>query len=112
MMSNRSPAIGDAKEITPSFLGVLDVILTSIHDSVVVLDAELKVVRANHAFYRTFHVNAGEVEGVTIYDLGNRQWDIPRLRELLENILPENSKYDDFELEHHFVTTWQIVCTT
>ncbi len=43
-------------------------------------------------------------KGVTIYDLGNRQWDIPKLRELLENILPENSKYDDFELEHNFGT--------
>ena len=66
------------------------------------LTRDLKVVRANHAFYRTFAINADEVEGKTIYDLGNRQWDIPRLRELLENILPENSKFDDFELEHKF----------
>ena len=110
MKSDRSPAIRDAKkikpaknqQITPSFLAVLDVILTSIHEPVLVLDADLKVMRANHAFYRTFHVDAEEVEGVKIYDLGNRQWDIPRLRELLENILPENSKFDDFELEHKF----------
>ena len=104
MKSDRSPAIGDAKTITQSFFDILDVILTSIHESVLVLNADLKVVRANHAFYRTFHVNADEVEGVKIYDLGNRQWDIPRLRELLENILPENSKYDDFEVEHKFGT--------
>ena len=90
------------QQITQSFLAVLDVILTSIHEPVLVLGADLKVIRANHAFYRTFQVNADEVEGVTIYDLGNRQWDIPRLRELLENILPENSKFDDFELEHKF----------
>ncbi len=89
-------------QITDSFLAVLEVILTSIHEPVLVLDAELKVMRANNAFYRTFQVNADEAEGVTIYDLGNRQWDIPKLRELLENILPENSKFDDFELEHKF----------
>ena len=54
--------------------------------------------------YRTFHVNADEVEGVTIYDLDNGQWDIPKLRELLENIHPESPKYDDFEVEHKFGT--------
>ncbi len=102
MERDRSPATGDAKKITQSFLGILDVILTSIHESVVILDADSKVVRANHAFYRTFHTSADEVEGVTICDLGNRQWDIPRLRELLENTLPENSKFDEFELEHKF----------
>ncbi len=68
------------------------------------LDAEFRVMRANHAFLRTFDVNADEVEGVTIYDLGDRQWDIPKLRELLENILPKNSKFDNFELEHDFGT--------
>ncbi|TKB25890.1 PAS domain-containing protein [Desulfopila sp. IMCC35006] len=110
MKSARSPLGREAKkinpelnqQITPAFLAILDVILTSIHEPVLVLDAEFKVMRANHAFFRTFHVNADEVEGVTIYDLGNRQWDIPRLRELLENILPENSKFDNFELEHNF----------
>jgi len=102
MKSDRSPAISGSKKITPSFFGVLDAILTSIHDSVVVLDTDLKVVRANHAFYRTFQLNADQAEGMKIYDLGNRQWDIPRFRELLEKILPENSKFDDFELEHKF----------
>ncbi len=71
MKNGRSPAGRDAKEynpgqnqqITSSFFDVLDVILTSIHEPVLVLDAELKVMRANHAFFRTFHVNADEVEG-------------------------------------------------
>ena len=110
MKSDRSPALHDGKktmpgqnqQITPAFFDVLDAILTSIHEPVVVLNAELKVMRANHAFFQTFNVNADEVEGIIIYDLGNRQWDIPKLRELLENILPENSKFDNFELEHNF----------
>jgi chemotaxis protein methyltransferase CheR len=112
MKSDRSPAIRDAKKVKPakdqritqSFLAVLEVILTSIHEPVLVLDADLKVVRTNHAFCRTFRVKADEVEGKTIYEFGNRQWDFPRLRELLENILPENPKFDDFEVEHTFAT--------
>ena len=69
-----------------------------------VLDSDLKVVRANHSFYRTFDVKPDETEGILIYDLGNRQWNIPKLRELLENILPENSVFHDFEVEHNFET--------
>ncbi len=112
MKNDPSPALYGTREleslknqlITQSFFSLFDVILTSFHEPVIVLDADLKVVRANHPFYRTFQVNAGEVEGVIIYDLDNGQWDIPGLRELLENILPETSKYDDFEVEHDFGT--------
>jgi hypothetical protein len=45
-----------------------------------------------------------ETEGQFIYDLGNKQWDIPRLRELLGHILPNNSTFDDFEVQHDFET--------
>ena len=69
-----------------------------------VLDSDLKVVKANHSFYRTFNVKPDETEGILIYDLGNRQWNIPKLRELLEDILPENSIFHDFEVEHNFET--------
>ena len=68
------------------------------------LDSDLKVVKANHAFYQTFNVKPDETEGILIYDLGNRQWNIPKLRELLEKILPENSVFHDFEVEHNFET--------
>jgi chemotaxis protein methyltransferase CheR len=62
------------------------------------------VVKANQSFYQAFQVKPKETEGVTIYELGNRQWDIPRLRELLENILPQHSILNDFEVEHTFQT--------
>jgi hypothetical protein len=53
----------------------------------------------------SFNVKPDETEGVLIYDLGNRQWDIPKLRELLEDILPRNSaSFNDFEVEHTFET--------
>jgi two-component system cell cycle sensor histidine kinase PleC len=67
-----------------------------------VLDSDLKIISANRNFYRTFEVTPGETIGSFIYDLGNKQWDIPKLRELLEDILPEKEAFDDFEVEHNF----------
>jgi PAS domain S-box-containing protein len=67
-----------------------------------VLDADLKIISANRNFYRTFKVTPGETIGSFIYDLGNKQWDIPKLRELLEEVLPEKEAFDDFEVEHNF----------
>jgi PAS domain S-box-containing protein len=57
---------------------------------------------ANRSFYRTFRVTPSETEGRFLFDLGNRQWDIPRLRELLEQILPRGSHFNDFEVDHVF----------
>jgi len=86
------------------FIEIFDNILGSIREPLIVLDSELKVVKANQSFYRTFNVRPDETEGNLIYDLGNRQWNIPRLRELLEDILPENNVFNDFEVEHSFDT--------
>lgn len=79
-----------------------EAIVDTVREPLVVLDADLRVVSANRSFYRTFKVTAEETEGRFIYELGNRQWDIPRLRELLEQILPQNTKFDDFVVEHDF----------
>ncbi|MFW6127398.1 MAG: sensor histidine kinase [Thermodesulfobacteriota bacterium] len=77
-------------------------ILGTVREPLVVLDADLRVVFANPAFYRTFQVDPRETEGKYIYELGNHQWDIPRLRQLLEEIIPQNTFFDDFEVEHEF----------
>ncbi len=87
-----------------AFLDIFDSILGSIREPLVVLDPDLKVIKANPSFYRTFNVNPEQTEGVLIYNLGNRQWNIPKLRELLEEILPQNTRFNDFEVEHHFET--------
>jgi formate hydrogenlyase transcriptional activator len=84
------------------FMEIFNNILGAIREPLVVLDADLKVVKANFAFYQTFDVKPNETEGTIIYDLGNRQWDIPKLRELLEEILPRNTILNDFEVEHDF----------
>lgn len=85
-----------------SFLEIFKRLLGSIREPLIVLDSDLKVVTANHSFYSTFGVEPDETDGVLIYDLGNRQWDIPRLRKLLEEILPQNTSFHDFEVEHDF----------
>jgi two-component sensor histidine kinase len=74
----------------------------ALRDPFVILNWDLRVRSANLHFYETFGVSAAETEGQFIYELGNRQWDIPRLRELLEDILPHSSSFDNFEVDHEF----------
>ena len=87
-----------------SFKEIFNTILGSVREPLLLLDAELHVIKANQSFYQRFQVKPEETEGILIYDLGNRQWDIPKLRELLEDILPQNSTFNDFEVEHNFET--------
>ena len=76
----------------------------TIREPLLVLDSDLKVILANQSFYDSFKVKPKETVGQLIYDLGNKQWDIPKLRELLENILPEKTTFDNYEVEHDFAT--------
>lgn len=80
----------------------VDSIITTVRDPFLVLDSDLRVLSASRSFYQTFEATQEETEGQLIYDLGNRQWDIPKLRELLENILPQSTSFNDFEVEHDF----------
>jgi PAS domain S-box-containing protein len=83
-------------------LAYAEEIIATLGEPFVVLDRSLKVKSANASFYRTFHVSRGETEGRFIHDLGNGQWDIPRLRSLLEEALPKKRIVQDFEVEHDF----------
>jgi two-component system CheB/CheR fusion protein len=77
-------------------------IMNTVREPLLVLNKDLKVVSANKAFYTLFKVNAGETEGVYVYNLGNQQWNIPKLQELLERIIPENGVFEDYVVEHDF----------
>jgi PAS domain S-box-containing protein len=79
-----------------------EAIIANIHEPLLVLDKNLRIKTANHAFYKTFRVNEKETEAALVYDLGNKQWNIPELRTLLENILPEKSVFNNFEVTHTF----------
>jgi PAS domain-containing protein len=75
-----------------------------VHEPIIILDEHLRVMAANEPFYRTFQVLPKNTEGITIYELGNGQWDIPALRKLLEDILPKNTFFKGFEVNHIFPT--------
>jgi PAS domain S-box-containing protein len=77
-------------------------IINTLREPLLILDQDLRVIKASLSFYAFFKVTSSETIGKLIYDLGNNQWDIPKLRELLETILPEKTTFDDYEVEHDF----------
>jgi PAS domain-containing protein len=77
-------------------------IIDAVREPLVVLDGDLRVISASKSFYDFFKVKPEETEKQLIYSLGNRQWDIPKLRELLEEIIPNNAAFYDFEVKHDF----------
>ncbi|MGD0856834.1 MAG: PAS domain S-box protein, partial [Dehalococcoidia bacterium] len=77
-------------------------IINTVREPLIVLDQDLRVVSVSRSFYDVFKVKPEETVGQLIYDLGNKQWDIPRLRELLEDILPKKATFDDYEVEYDF----------
>ncbi|WP_316763193.1 PAS domain-containing protein [Pedobacter aquatilis] len=80
----------------------LSSIIQTVRESLLVLDPNFRVVSANDHFLKTFKVTSEETVGTKLYELGNHQWDIPKLRELLIDILPTNNPVEDFEVEHDF----------
>ena len=79
-------------------------IINTIREPLITLDQDLRVVSVSRSFYEVFKVKPDETVGQLIYDLGNKQWDIPKLRELLETILPQETTFDNYEVEHDFTT--------
>jgi two-component system CheB/CheR fusion protein len=77
-------------------------IVATICEPLLVLDAELRVVSANAAFYRIFALSPQAVEREVVYELDHGEWNMPGLRQLLEDILPKNSTFEGFEVEHDF----------
>jgi two-component system CheB/CheR fusion protein len=77
-------------------------IVETVREPLVILDADLRVDSANRSFYQTFQTTPEEAEGELLYELGEGQWDIPELRELLEEILPQETVFNDYEVEHDF----------
>jgi len=67
-----------------------------------ILDKNLKVLSANKTFYSFFLTTAEKTERKKVYSLGNGQWNIPKLKILLEDILPKNTHFEDFRVEHSF----------
>jgi signal transduction histidine kinase/DNA-binding response OmpR family regulator len=79
-----------------------EAIVETVREPLLVLDKDLHVKMANQSFLGTFRASKAETEGRLLYELGNGQWDIPELRRLLEDIIPQHTEFRDFEVTHDF----------
>ena len=94
-LSDRNIQLNNSRKYTEE-------IFNTINDPLLIMDKDLKVIRATAGFYEMFKVTEKETEGVFLYDLGNKQWDIQALRNQLENVLPKQGFFKAFEVEHVF----------
>ena len=83
-------------------LALAQAIVDTVREPLLVLDKDLRVVAASRSFYMTFHVRRQDTQGRMLYALGDGQWDIPALRELLEKIVPEHGELDGYEVQCNF----------
>src|ERR1700730_7887326 len=95
MFRKQFPKVQDAWILAPA-------IVDTIREPLIVLDQDLRVVAASRSFYLTFKVNADDTQGKLLYDLGDAQWDIPKLRLLHGKIVPEQGAMENYEVEHDF----------
>ena len=79
-----------------------EIIVETVRQPLLVLDTTLRILYANPDFYRVFQVDPEKTYGRLVYELGDNQWDIPKLRQLLEEVLPNRNPFQDFEVEHEF----------
>jgi PAS domain S-box-containing protein len=92
----------DADEIWKVAWTYIQTVVDTLREPFLILDEELKVISANRTFYAFFQVTKEETEGKRVYELGNGQWKVPKLSILLEDILPKNTFFTDFKVEHTF----------
>jgi len=90
------------RKTTDEAIEFAESIINTVREPLISLDQDLRVVAVSRSFYEVFKVKPEETVGQLIYDLGNKQWDIPKLRELLETILPQKATFDNYEVEHDF----------
>ena len=91
--------LGQAKKAGEAARAYFEGIVDTVREPLIVLDKDLRVVSANRSFLDTFHTGAKQTIGKLVYELGAGQWDIPKLRKLLEKILPKDAKFEDYEVE-------------
>ena len=77
---------------------LVQAIVDTVCEPLLVLDRDLRVVTASRSFYLTFQVNRQETQGQLLYSLGDGQWDIPALRALLEKIVPEHAVLNNYQV--------------
>jgi len=101
-VKNNEPDSRVAKESKETALHYMQTLVDVARESFLILDAHLRVVEANPTFYANFQVSADQTINILLYELGNGQWNIPGLKKLLEEILPEKKEVRDYEVTHTF----------
>jgi PAS domain-containing protein len=109
-MKENKKILGSKKLVKSDFLDrirekswtYIRTVVDVVHEPILVLDKDLRVMVANDPFYSAFQVDPKDTEGRLVYKLGNGQWDISSLRKLLEDILPKNTFFKGFEVDHEF----------
>lgn len=96
------PAKIDADELWKIAWTYIRTVVDTIREPFLILDEDLKVISANKTFYAFFQSTPEQTEDKRVYDLGNGQWSAPKLRILLEDIVPKNTHFEDFKVEHEF----------
>jgi two-component system CheB/CheR fusion protein len=95
-------ALKRSEQATAASRDYAESIVDTVRTPLLVLDPELRVESANRSFYRVFRVAPAETIGKIVFELGNRQWNIPRLRELLDVLTAQSTTIEDFAIEHDF----------
>jgi two-component system CheB/CheR fusion protein len=101
-LRNRNREVSDLNDELRQSRSYQEAIVETLRESLLILDGDLRVQKANREFYETFHTRPEETLKQHIYELGNGQWNIPELRKLLEGILPAVSTLRDFEVAIEF----------
>jgi len=96
-----------AEEMTLAARAYAESIIATVREPLVILDEDLRVTSANQSFYRNFQMTPEDTEGKRVYELRNRKWCTPGLRERLEDILPKKTTLEDYEVEYKSGTTGQ-----
>ena len=96
------PAGGELKESREVALHYMQILVETARESFLILDADLRVILANPVFYQNFEVAPAQTENMLLYNLGNGQWNIPELKKLLEEVLPDKKVVKDYEVKHVF----------
>ena len=78
-----------------------DNIIDTVREALLILDKDLRVLSANRSFYRMFNTIREETVGKSIFALDNNKWEIPQLRELLQEIIPQQNVFEDYEIEYN-----------
>jgi PAS domain-containing protein len=106
METNKNRRQGDSRtnieQIWDKSWTYIKTVVDVVREPILILNKDFRIMAANESFYRTFQVELKDTEGKVVYELGNGQWDIPALRKLLEDILPKNTFFKGFEVDHEF----------